>query len=94
MTRSKIIEQIKYVACGNTAFEKGRANTALIVASANSKELSTSDNSASGFIKIADLSQGENWVDLCTAKKYVKTNDSSAVAVLGDYDSDPVPQAE
>ena len=90
MTRSKLIEQVKYVACGNTAFEKGRANTALVVASANSKELSTSDNSASGFVKIADLSQGNNWVDLCTAKKYIKTNDSSAVAVLGDFDEDPV----
>lgn len=94
MTRSKLIEQIKFVNCGNTAFEKGRANTALIVASANSKELSTSDNSASGFVKFADLSQGDNWVDLCTAKPYIKTNDSSAVAVLGDYDTDPVPQAE
>ena len=93
MTRSKIIEQIKFVNCGNTAFAKGRANTALIVASANSKELSTSDNSASGFVKIADLSQGDNWIDLCVAKAYVKTNDSSAVAVLGDYDEDPVPQA-
>ena len=90
MTRSILIEQVKYVACGNTAFEKGRANTALVVASANSKELSTSDNSASGFVKIADLSQGNNWVDLCTAKKYIKTNDSSAVAVLGDFDEDPV----
>ena len=90
MTRSKLIEQIKFVNCGNTAFAKGGAQTALIVASANSKELSSSDNSASGFVKFADLSEGNNWIDICTAKPYIKTNDSSAVAVLGDFDVDPV----
>lgn len=89
-TRSKLIEQVKFVNCGNTAFAKGTAESALIVASANSKELSSSDNSASGFVKFADLSQGNNWVDLCTAKAYIKTNDSSAVAVLGDFAKDPV----
>lgn len=90
MTRSKLIEQIKFVNCGNTAFAKGGAQTALIVASAGSKELSSSDNAASGFVKFADLAEGNNWVDLCTAKPYIKTNDSGAVAVLGDYDVDPV----
>ena len=90
MTRSKLIEQIKFVNCGNTAFEKGTASTALVVASADSKELQTSDNSASGFVKFADLSSGNNWIDLYTAKKYVKTNDSGAVAVLGDFAEDPV----
>ena len=89
-TRSKLIEQVKFVNCGNTAFEKGTAESALIVASAGSKELQTSDIAASGFIKIADLSAGNNWVDLCTAKKYIKTNDSGAVAVLGDFAKDPV----
>ncbi len=90
MTRSNLIEQIKFVNCGNTAFEKGGAQTALVVASAGSKELQTSDLAASGFIKFADLDEGNNWVDLCTAKKYVKTNDSGAVAVLGDFGVDPV----
>lgn len=89
-TRSKLIEQVKFVNCGNTAFAKGTAGSALIVASANSKELSTSDNAASGFVKFADLSQGNNWIDLYTAKPYIKTNDSSAVAVLGDFAEDPV----
>ena len=89
-TRSKLIEQVKFVNCGNTAFEKGTAESALIVASAGSKELQTSDIAASGFIKFADLDQGNNWVDLCTAKKYIKTNDSGAVAVLGDFAKDPV----
>lgn len=89
ITRSKIFEQIKAVDCGNTAFEKGNAQTALVVASAGSKALSTSDNSASGFVKIADLAQGDNWVDLATAKAYLKTDDSGAIAVLGDYPVDP-----
>ena len=93
MTRSKLVEQIKFVNCGNTAFEKGTAQTALVVASAGSKELQTSDIAASGFVKFADLDAGNNWVDLCTAKKYVKTNDSGAVAVLGDFGTDPVAQS-
>lgn len=92
MTRSKLVEQIKFVDCGNTAFAKGNAQTALVVASANSKELSSSDNAVSGFVKFADLSAGNNWIDLCTAKPYIKTNDSSAVAVLGDFAEDPAPQ--
>ena len=37
ITRSKIFEQIKAIDCGNTAFEKGNAQTALVVASAGSK---------------------------------------------------------
>lgn len=89
MTRSKLIEQIKFVNCGNTAFEKKGAQTALVVASAGSKEISSSDNAASGFVKFADLDEGENWIDLSVAKPYVKTNDSGAVAVLGDYRVDP-----
>ena len=89
VTRSKIFEQIKAVNCGNTAFEKGTAQSILVVASADSKELQTSDISTSNFVKIADLSSGDNWIDLATAKKYLKTNDSGAIAVLGDYPVDP-----
>ena len=89
VTRSKIFEQIKAVDCGNTAFEKGLAQSILVVASADSKELQTSDISTSNFVKIADLSSGDNWIDLSTAKKYLKTNDSGAIAVLGDYPVDP-----
>lgn len=93
MTRSKLKEQIKFVNCGNSAFLKGTAESALIVASAGSKEVQTSDLAASGFVKFADLDAGSNWIDLCTAKKYVKTNDSGAVAVLGDFAEDPVSQS-
>ena len=89
ITRSKIFEQIKAIDCGNTAFEKGKAQSALVVASAGSKELQTSDISTSNFVKIADLAEGDNWIDLATAKKYLKTNDSGAIAVLGDYPVDP-----
>ena len=89
VTRSKIFEQIKAVDCGNTAFEKGLAQSILVVVSADSKELQTSDISTSNFVKIADLSSGDNWIDLATAKKYLKTNDSGAIAVLGDYPVDP-----
>ena len=49
ITRSKIFEQIKAVDCGNTAFEKGNAQSILVVASAGSKELQTSDISTSNF---------------------------------------------
>lgn len=89
ITRSKIFEQIKAIDCGNTAFEKGKAQSILVVASAGSKELQTSDISTSNFVKFADLDEGNNWVDICNAKKYLKTNDSGAIAVLGDYPVDP-----
>lgn len=89
ITRSKIFQQIKAVDCGNSAFEKGKAQSILVVASAGSKELQTSDISTSNFVKIADLASGDNWIDLATAKKYLKTNDSGAIAVLGDYPVDP-----
>ena len=95
MTRSKLVEQIKYVACGDSAFAKGTAETAMIVTSTSGKKLQTSDNAASGFIDlIGTLDSGVNWVDLCTAKAYLKTNDSSAVAVLGDFGTDPVAQSQ
>ena len=90
-TRSKFIEQVKYVACGNTAFEKGTAESAMIVTSTSGKKIQTSDKAASGFVDLkTSLVQGVNWVDLCSAKKYLKTDDSSAVAVLGDFAKDPV----
>jgi len=94
MTRSKLIEQIKYVAAGNTAFAKGGAQTALVVTSAGDKKVQTSDNSASGFVDFATgLASGSNWLDITGAKAYLKTDDSSAVVVLGDFGTDPVAQS-
>ena len=94
MTRSKLKEQIKFVACGNTAFAKGSAETVMIKTSTSGKKIQTSDNSASGFVDLyTNLDDGVNWLDICSAKKYLKTDDSSAVAVLGDFGTDPVSQS-
>ena len=90
MTRSKLFEQVKYVACGNSAFAKGTAASAIIVASAGSKKIQTCDTSDGSYADYADLAQGVNNIDISGAKKYLKTNDSGAVAVLGDFDADPV----
>ena len=53
ITRSSIKDQIHTFACGNTAFDPKGANTALFVASANSKEVQTSDIATSNFVKFA-----------------------------------------
>lgn len=93
MTRSKLKEQIKFVACGNTAFAKGSADSIMIKTSAGSKKVQTSDNAASGFIDFkTGLENGVNWLDISGAKAYLKTDDSSAVAVLGDFKEGPVSQ--
>lgn len=90
MTRSKLFEQVKYVACGNTAFAKGGANSVIIVASAGSKKVQTADASAGSYSDYATLAEGVNNIDISGAKAYLKTDDSGAVAVLGDFDVDPV----
>lgn len=90
ITRSKLFEQVKYVACGNTAFAKGDANSAIIVASAGSKKIQTCDTSDGDYEDYANLDSGVNNIDLSGAKAYLKTNDSGAVAVLGDYNVEPV----
>ena len=94
MARSKLKEQIKFVACGNTAFAKGTAESIMIKTSTSGKKVQTSDNSASGFVDFkTGLENGVNWLDIYGAKKYLKTDDSSAVAVLGDFAVDPVSQS-
>ena len=94
MARSKLIEQIKFVACGNTAFAKGTAETIMVKTSTSGKKIQHSDNSASGFVDFkTSLDSGVNWLDISAAKPYLKTDDSSAVAVLGDFGSDPVSQS-
>lgn len=90
MTRSKLFEQVKFVACGNTAFAKGEAGSAIIVASAGSKKIQTSDASAGTYVDYATLDEGVNNIDLSGAKAYLKTDDSGAVAILGDFGTDPV----
>lgn len=93
MTRSKLKEQIKFVACGNSEFTKGDAESVMIKTSTSGKKVQTSDTSASNFIDFANLDDGVNWLDISGAKKYLKTDDSSAVAVLGDFKTDPVSQS-
>ena len=90
MTRSKLFEQVKYVACGNTYFAKGGAESAIIVASAGSKKIQTCDTAAGDYVDYADLASGVNNIDISGAKAYLKTNDSGAVAILGDFGVDPV----
>ena len=90
MTRSKLFEQVKYVACGNSAFAKGGASSAIIVASAGSKKIQTCATSDGDYEDYANLDSGVNNIDLSGAKAYLKTNDSGAVAILGDYDVEPV----
>lgn len=93
MTRSKLKEQIKFVDCGNSYFAKGDADSVMIKTSTSGKKIQTSDIAASGYIDFATLDDGVNWLDISGAKKYLKTNDSSAVAVLGDFKTDPVSQS-
>ncbi len=90
MTRSKLFEQVKYVACGNTYFAKGGANSVIIVASAGSKKIQTCDTSGGSYEDYASLDAGVNNIDISGAKAYLKTDDSSAVAILGDFGVDPV----
>lgn len=90
MTRSKLFDQVKYVACGNTYFAKGGANSAIIVASAGSKKIQTCDTSGGSYEDYASLDAGVNNIDLSGAKAFLKTDDSGAVAILGDFGVDPV----
>jgi hypothetical protein len=65
----------------------------MIKTSTSGKKVQTSDIAASGYIDFAALDDGVNWLDISGAKKYLKTDDSSAVAVLGDFKTGPVSQS-
>lgn len=89
MTRSKLLEQIKVVADGKTAFAKGSAATIVVVADGAGK-LQTSDASAGTYTDYATLADGVNNIDVSGANAYLKVITSdAAVAVLGDFASDP-----
>ena len=90
MTRSKLLEQVKLIADGKTAFAKNGASTALILADGAGK-LQTADASTGTFVDYADLVDGNNNVDISGAKAYLKViTSSSAVVALGDCYTDPV----
>lgn len=89
MTRSKLLEQIKVVADGKTAFAKGSAATIVVVADGAGK-LQTSNASAGTYTDYATLVDGVNNIDVSGANAYLKViTSTSAVAVLGDFASDP-----
>jgi hypothetical protein len=89
MTRSKLLEQIKVEADATTAFAKGSAGTAVIVADGAGK-LQTSDASAGTYTDYATLADGVNNINLDGANAYLKViTSTAAVAVLGDFGSDP-----
>ena len=89
MTRSKLLEQIKVVADGKTAFAKGSAGTIGVVADGAGK-LQTSDASAGTYTDYATLADGVNNIGVSGANAYLKViTSTSAVAVLGDFASDP-----
>lgn len=89
MTRSKLLEQIKVVEDGKTAFAKGSAGTAVVVADGAGK-LWTCDTPSGTFEDYATLADGVNDVILDGAKAYLKViTSTSAVVVLGDFAVDP-----
>jgi hypothetical protein len=89
MTRSKLLEQIKVVADGKTAFAKGSAGTAVIVADGAGK-LQTCDTSSGTYADYADLADGVNNINIDGANAYLKViTSTSAVVVLGDFAVDP-----
>lgn len=89
MTRSKLLEQIKVVADGKTAFAKDSAATIVVVADGAGK-LQTSDASAGTYTDYATLADGVNNIDVSGANAYLKViTSTSAFAVLGDFASDP-----
>lgn len=90
MTRSKLLSQVKVIADGKTAFAKGSAATAIVVADGAGK-LQTSNASAGTYADYAVLVDGVNEINLEGANAYLKViTSTSAVAVLGDFDVDPV----
>ena len=89
MTRSKILDQIKIVADGKTAFAKGSAENIVIEADGAGK-LQTCDTSSGTFADFATLVDGTNNINIAGAKEYLKViTSTSAVGVLGDFDIDP-----
>lgn len=89
MTRSKLLEQVKVVADGTTAFAKDTAGTAVVVADGAGK-LQTCATSSGTFVDYAILADGVNNINLDGADKYLQViTSTAAVVVLGDFAVDP-----
>lgn len=89
MTRSKLLEQVEIVTDAKTAFAKGTASS-IVVKANGAGTLQTCATSSGTFANFATLADGTNNVDITGAKAYLKViTSTSAVAVLGDFDTDP-----
>ena len=90
MTRSKLLEQVKIVGDGTTAFAKGTANTLVLVTTGSNKKLQTCDTAGGDYVDfVTGLAAGTHNIDISGAKAYLKSDATTAVAVLGDFAVDP-----
>ena len=91
MTRSKLLEQIKVVSDGTSAFAKGTAETMVIVTTGSNKKVQTCDTSDGAYEDfVTGLAAGVHNINIAGAKKYLKSDATTAVVVLGDFGTDPV----
>ena len=91
MTRSKLLEQIKVVADGTSAFAKGTAETLVLVTTGSNKKLQTCDTADGSYVDfVTGLAAGVHNIQIAGAKKYLKSDATTAVAILGDFGTDPV----
>lgn len=91
MTRSKLLEQIKVVGDGTSAFAKGTAETLILVTTGSNKKLQTCDTADGSYEDfVTGLAAGVHNIQIAGAKKYLKSDATTAVAILGDFGTDPV----
>ena len=91
MTRSKLLEQIKVVADGTSAFAKGTAETLVLVTTGSNKKLQTCDTADGSYEDfVTGRAAGVHNIQIAGAKKYLKSDATTAVAILGDFGTDPV----
>ena len=91
MTRSKLLEQIKVVGDGTSAFAKGTAETLVLVTTGSNKKLQTCDTADVSYEDfVTGLAAGVHNIQIAGAKKYLKSDATTAVAILGDFGTDPV----
>lgn len=91
MTRSKLLEQIKVVTDGTSAFAKGTAETLVLVITGSDKKLQTCDTADGTYEDfVTGLSAGVHNINIAGAKAYLKSDATTAVAILGDFGTDPV----
>lgn len=91
MTRSKLLQQVKIVSDGTSAFAKGTASTMIIVTTGSDKKVQTCATSGGEYEDyVTGLSAGVHNIDITGAKAYLKSNATTAVVVLGDFATDPV----